>query len=177
MNIVKWKQSIYRKLWLLLPFALNLIFSQTVTPAFPSSISLFQYSSFGNKQKTLGHLNIVKSQENKQEETPLTHEIGYILAQQIAFGGLSYLASRKSGYGPYISGGFDVFIGGVGALNLMSQIYPKLQIGYAAITLGFFAKTAYTFKWSISHTVKEKFWASYLAYNLLIYFGYYLDSL
>ncbi len=177
MNVKQKKQPI----WVISFFMISIASSQIVYKDFPVDISLYRSVGLGDKPFSFHHKTLTgftpQVTNIKQEETPLIHELGYIFAQQVAFGGLSYLASRDSGYGPYISGGFDVFIGAAGAMSIMGQASPKIQLGYAALTAGFLAKTAYTFKLGDSHSMKKRFWVSYLAYNALIYFGYYLDSL
>ncbi len=182
-NVVEFVQRVTKQLkfYFILAIMSSFAFTQCPNEPFPKNICLFDNSSFGNKQASLGYKIsnrfLVDTKEIQKEETPLIYELSYIVAQQVAFGGLSYLASREQGYGPYISGGFDVFIGAAGALNIMGSPSLKLQLGYAALTAGFIAKSAYTFKFSSGHSINQKFWVSYIAYNVLIYFGYFLDSL
>lgn len=111
------------------------------------------------------------------QQTPILHEIGYIAAQQVAFTGLSYLASREKGYGPIIVGAFDAIMGTAGAFTATGDQSPTVKLGYLALSIGFYSKSYYVLSAGKEDSINRKFLTNYLAYNALIYLGYYLDSL
>ena len=51
---------------------------------------------------------------DRENKTSLTAELGYILAMETCFTGMSYLASRGTPYVRAIAGGFDLFMGTAG---------------------------------------------------------------
>lgn len=90
---------------------------------------------------------------------------------------MSYLASKEKPYGRRITGGFDSFMGVAGLLN-STQPHSGLQsTGYYLITAGFFAKALYNFHFSKNHTAKDRFWTNFVGFNVLVFTGYYLDTL
>jgi len=116
-------------------------------------------------------LNKTFSKSNIAEET------GYILAQQVAFTGLSILANKKNYYGHIIVGGIDLFFSYAGIQN---GLYKDLQIqktAYLLLSSGFVMKAAYTMHFGKNHTDNIRFWTNFIAYNVLVYSGYYLDTL
>jgi len=104
-------------------------------------------------------------------------ETGYILAQQVAFTGLSVLANKENMYGHLIVGCFDLFFSYAGMQNGFHKELKSQQIGYYLLSAGFAAKAAYTMHYGKEHSDKTRFWANFLAYNILVYSGYFLDSL
>lgn len=110
-------------------------------------------------------------------QSTMMEELGYISLQQVTFGGVSYLASQDKWYGKQFAGGFDAFMGVAGIQNAMVQEPGIHSIGYYFLSAGYFAKSFYNFKYAGDRSSKEVFWVNYLGYNLLVYFGYFLDSL
>lgn len=45
------------------------------------------------------------------------------------------------------------------------------------LSAGFTVKAANTMHFGKNHSNKKRFWTNFIAYNILVYFGYYLDSL
>ena len=104
-------------------------------------------------------------------------ELGYILAMETVFVGMSYLASRKQVYGPIATAGFDLFIGFAGLNNASYQEAGIHEVGHYLISAGFFAKSLYNFKLSKDQSQKTRFLINFTAYNILVFTGYFLDSL
>jgi len=117
------------------------------------------------------------SDDNSKLKTTLLQELGYISMQQVVFVGVSHLASGGWQYGPFLAGGFDAFMGVAGFQNVKHKETKTQKWGYYLLTLGFLAKSAYNFHYGKNSTNKSQFWVNYLGYNVLVYFGYYLDSL
>lgn len=104
-------------------------------------------------------------------------EAGYILAQQTAFAGLSYLANKENYYGHLIVAAFDLFFAYAGVQNGLHKDLQIQKIGYFLLSAGFAAKAAYTMHFGKDHSDKTRFWTNFAAYNVLVYSGYYLDTL
>ena len=104
-------------------------------------------------------------------------ELGYILAMETVFVGMSYLASRKQVYGPIATAGFDLFMGFAGLNNASYQEAGIHEVGHYLISAGFFAKSLYNFKLSKDQSQKTRFLINFTAYNILVFTGYFLDSL
>ena len=104
-------------------------------------------------------------------------EAGYILAQQTAFTGLSVLANKENYYGHIIVGAFDLFFAYAGFQNGLHKDLQIQKIGYFLLSAGFAAKAAYTMHYGKDHSDKTRFWTNFAAYNVLVYSGYYLDTL
>ena len=105
-------------------------------------------------------------------QSSVLEELGYILAMETVFVGMSYLASRKQVYGPIATAGFDLFMGFAGLNNASYQ-----EVGHYLISAGFFAKSLYNFKLSKDQSQKTRFLINFTAYNILVFTGYFLDSL
>ncbi len=114
--------------------------------------------------------------ENPPPETSLLAELGYILAMEAAFTGLSLLASQDKPLGHAAAGGFDLFMGVAGIQNALQQEKPAARLGYLALSGGFFAKSLYVFKLGEDHPRRTRFWVNFAAYNLLVFTGYYIDA-
>ncbi|MBL7013030.1 MAG: hypothetical protein ISR83_01290 [Candidatus Marinimicrobia bacterium] len=110
-------------------------------------------------------------------QTSIMEELGYISLQQVTFGSVSYLASQDKWYGKQFAGGFDAFMSVAGVNNALVQESGIQSIGYYLLSAGFFAKSFYNFKYAGDRTSKEVFWVNYIGYNILVYFGYFLDSI
>ncbi len=110
-------------------------------------------------------------------QSSVLEEAGYILAQQAAFGGLSYLATKEKVYGHLIVGALDIFFAYAGVQNGLVKEMGAQQIGYYLLSTGFLAKAGYSIKFGKNHSDKKRFWVNYVAYNVLVYSGYFLDSL
>ena len=104
-------------------------------------------------------------------------ELGYILAMETVFVGMSYLASRKQVYGPIATAGFDLFMGFAGLNNASYQEAGIHEVGHYLISAGFFAKSLYNLKLSKGQSKRTRFLINFTAYNILVFTGYFLDSL
>jgi len=107
----------------------------------------------------------------------IAEEAGYILAQQAAFTGLSALANKENVYGHLIVGAFDLFFTYAGIQNGLHKDQEIQKIGYYLLSTGFTAKAAYTMHFGKDHSNKKRFWTNFIAYNILVYTGYFLDTL
>ena len=110
-------------------------------------------------------------------QSSVLEELGYILAMETVFVGMSYLASRKQVYGPIATAGFDLFMGFAGLNNASYQEAGIHEVGHYLISAGFFAKSLYNFKLSKDQSQKTRFLINFTAYNILVFTGYFLDSL
>tara|TARA_B100000315_G_C14595953_1_gene599325 strand:+ start:8235 stop:8624 length:390 start_codon:yes stop_codon:yes gene_type:complete len=110
-------------------------------------------------------------------QSTVLEEMGYVLAMEIVFGGMSYLATQEQWYGPAITGGFDLFMGLAGLENAGIKESGTQSVGHYLISAGFVAKSIYNFKFSKKHSKKFRFWANFIGYNVLVFSGYYLDTL
>lgn len=110
-------------------------------------------------------------------QTSLLQEIGYILAMEIVFTGMSYLASRENRTGPIIVGCFDVFMSIAGVHNATLQESSLNSVGYYLLSAGFLAKSLYNFRYGKSDSAKDRFVTNIIGFNVLVFSGYYLDSL
>jgi len=120
---------------------------------------------------------IIFSSTSVYAQPSILEEAGYILAQQAAFGGLSYLATKENVYGHLIVGAFDIFFAVAGIQNGLHKELGVQQIGYYLLSSGFLAKAGYTLHFGKNQSDKKQFWVNYVAYNVLVYSGYFLDSL
>jgi len=104
-------------------------------------------------------------------------ELGYISAMELTFAGMSYIATQDQWHGEKIAGGFDVFMA-VGGLKNASHQEPGIHtIGYYLLSAGFFAKAYFNIQMTEQRNSKEVFWINFIAYNALVFSGYFLDSL
>ncbi len=110
-------------------------------------------------------------------QSSIAEEAGYILAQQAAFTGLSALANKENVYGHLIVGAFDLFFTYAGIQNGLQKDQEIQKIGYYLLSAGFTAKAAYTMHFGKDHSNKKRFWTNFIAYNILVYTGYFLDTL
>lgn len=110
-------------------------------------------------------------------QSSVLEEAGYILAQQTAFTGMSYLANKENYYGHIIVGALDLFFAYAGIQNGLHKDLHIQKIGYFLLSAGFAAKSAYTLHYGKDHSDKTRFWTNFAAYNVLVYSGYYLDTL
>jgi len=104
-------------------------------------------------------------------------EMGYILAMESVFTGMSYLGSRKNGCGPAIAGGFDLFMGLAGIRNASKQELGIQTTGHYLISAGFVAKSLYNFRFGKNHNTKTRFLINFIGFNVLVFTGYFLDTL
>ncbi len=117
------------------------------------------------------------SSSESESGSSTLEEIGYILAMETVFTGMSYLASREEGSGPAIAGGFDVLIGLAGIPNATIQDSNAKKAGYFLISAGFIAKSLYNFHYGENHDTKTRFLTNFIGFNVLVFTGYYLDTL
>ncbi|KAA3615752.1 MAG: hypothetical protein D8M58_16295 [Calditrichaeota bacterium] len=157
----------------------------------PLSAQTFDYPHFEYSNKTVSHnyfdnqkpfqLSFAPLKFNNQNknnpETSIWVELGYITAMETVFTGMSYLASRDNDYGPAIAGGFDLFMGGAGIGNIAANESKLLKTGYILISAGFLTKSLYNFKLGKDHSQKKRFWTNFVGFNVLVFTGYFLDTL
>jgi len=110
-------------------------------------------------------------------QSSIAEEAGYILAQQVAVTGLSYLANQEKIYGHLIVGALDLFFAFAGVQNGFVKEKNIQKIGYMVISAGFAAKGAYTAHYGKNDSDKKRFWTNFIAFNTLMYSGYLLDTL
>ena len=110
-------------------------------------------------------------------QSSIAEEAGYILAQQVAVTGLSYLANQEKIYGHLIVGALDLFFAFAGVQNGFVKEKNIQKIGYLFISAGFIAKGIYTARYGKNHSNKRRFWTNFIAFNTLMYSGYLLDTL
>ena len=122
-------------------------------------------------------LNDISTSSDKNSQTSLWVEMGYVLAMETVFTGMSYLASRKKGCGPAIAGGFDLFMGMAGLQNASKQKSGIQTIGHYSISAGFIVKSLYNFQFGKNHSTNTRFWTNFIGFNVLVFIGYYLDTL
>ena len=120
---------------------------------------------------------IIFASTTAMAQSTVAEEAGYILAQQAAFIGLSVLANKEKVYGHLIVGALDIFFTYAGIQNGLHKELGSQQVGYFLLSTGFLAKATYTMHFGKGHTDKKRFWINFVAYNVLVYTGYYLDSL
>lgn len=113
----------------------------------------------------------------KNTKTPIWQELGYILAMETVFTGLSYLARKDNGWGPAVTIGFDAAMAVAGFVAAPHRGSDIQTMGHYVIAAGFAAKSLYHFRFAKNHSKKVRFWASLAAYNVLVFSGYYLDTL
>lgn len=109
--------------------------------------------------------------------TPLIVELGYILAMETTFLGLSYLGSVDNKWGPPLVAGADIFMGLAGLRTTNPSPMDIQQLGYYAVSAGFLVKALYNFGLFGTSSDKQRFQVNFLSYNILVFTGYYLDTL
>ncbi len=114
---------------------------------------------------------------DNNSQSSIWEEMGYVLAMETVFTGMSYLASRKNAYGPAISGGFDFLIGLAGIHNASIKESRIQATGHYLISAGFIAKGLYNFRLSKNHSSKTRFLTNFIGFNVLVFTGYFLDTL
>lgn len=119
-------------------------------------------------------LNTSTENDNR---TSIWVEMGYVLAMETVFTGMSYLSSRDQRYGPVIAGGFDLFMGLAGLPNASRKESAIQKTGYYLISAGFIAKSLYNFRFGESHSKKTRFLTNFIGFNVLVFTGYFLDTL
>lgn len=115
------------------------------------------------------------SDENSQ--TSVWTEMGYVLAMETVFTGMSLLGSRQNGWGPAITGGADLLIAGAGLENASGKDPGVQKTGHYLISVGFAAKSLYNFRLGRDHSSNAQFWTNLIGYNVLVFVGYFLDTL
>lgn len=130
---------------------------------------LFTYKPF--------HKEALSKSMETNPKTSLWAEVGYVVAMETVFGGLSYYASHGNRTGAKVTGSVDLMIGTAGLGTLFSNESRLLKIGYLTISTGFFWKSYYNFRLSKSRNAADKFWTNFAGFNLLVFTGYYLDTL
>lgn len=119
----------------------------------------------------------VNSTTDADSKPSILVEIGYILAMETVFTGMSYLASRRKRTGPIIAGGFDLLMCLAGLPNASIQGSAVQKTGHYLITAGFFTKSLYNFHFGKEHSQKTRFITNFIGFNVLVFSGYYLDTL
>ena len=115
---------------------------------------------------------------NQTKEISLIQEAGYILAMQTVFLGTSILASKKKLYGYVLVSGLDLFMSIAGIKNASHKQLEIQRNGYYLLGLGFISKSVYNTGFiGLNHSSKTRFWINYISFNVLVFSGYYLDSL
>ena len=142
-----------------------------------SNIDFIKFSSPYAKIQEPYKLLSVSAAVDAAAKTPLLHELGYILAMETTFTGLSYLASRGPAYGPAVTGGFDIFMGLAGLNNSLYKKTKAQKLGFYLLSAGFIAKALYNFRFGRNHSSNVQFWTNFISYNVLVFSGYFLDSL
>ena len=140
-----------------------------------------QDNGYRNDGRLGTRLDTGNGSDNPETQVPgqssVLEELGYILAMETVFVGMSYLASRKQVHGPIATAGFDLFMGFAGLNNASYQEAGIHEVGHYLISAGFFAKSLYNFKLSKDQSQKTRFLINFTAYNILVFTGYFLDSL
>ena len=135
---------------------------------------------FANRQTNVNEsyrLDRSSGSTETNRQTSVLEEAGYVLAMESVFTGMSYLASQNNRWGPAIAGGFDLFIGVAGLQNASLQKTGVQKTGHYLITAGFIVKSLYNLRFGKRHSAKTKFWANFIGFNVLVFTGYYLDTL
>jgi len=117
------------------------------------------------------------SSSENNSHTSIWTEMGYVLAMESFFTGMSYLASRKNNYGPTITGSFDLFMGFAGIHGVSNAKSITKKSGLLLISAGFIAKSLYNFRLGKNHETKTRFLTNFIGFNILVFTGYYLDAL
>lgn len=173
------KKTILLFVLLLGPELLSAQISKDLSPYFQTKSNIRQYllgkhttnSYYSYNQKALFN------SPDTMTQTSVLKEMGYILAMETAFSGMSYLASQENGYGPAIIGSFDIFMGLAGLKNALRQESGIRRTGYFLLSAGFIAKSLYNFRFSKNHSKNTRFGTNFIGFNVLVFTGYYLDSL
>ena len=120
---------------------------------------------------------VVHTLQSEDPGSSVWAEVGYVLAMETVFTGMSFLGSRPNRWGPAVTGAFDLFMAGAG-VNGASHKEPGIQkTGHYAISAGFAAKSLYNLYWGRDHSSSAQFWTNLVGYNVLVFFGYFLDTL
>ena len=135
-------------------------------------------SNSGNLRSSskIGH-HAYYSESQSSGQSPIWVELGYISAMEAIFVGMSYLASRNRVYGPVAASSFDLFLGFAGLNNASYQDTGVHKVGHYLISASFFIKSLYNFKLGKNQSKSKRFWINFSAYNILVFTGYFLDSL
>ncbi len=127
--------------------------------------------------KRLVLMLVILSKTYSNAQPSALEEAGYILAMETVFTGMSYLANQKKYYGHFLTGGFDAYMGFAGIKNAFHKESGIVRIGYFVLSAGFFAKSLYNFHFSKDNSGKTQFWTNFIGYNVLVFSGYFLDTL
>jgi hypothetical protein len=109
--------------------------------------------------------------------TSFAAEAGYVLAMETAFTGLSLLGSRNETWGPSVTGSFDVLMAIAGLHSASRKESGPARTGQLLLAAGFAAKAAYGFHLGRNQNDRAQFWSHLVAYNTLVFVGYFLDTL
>ena len=104
-------------------------------------------------------------------------ELGYVSAMEAFFLGMSYLGSRRNRWGPAIAGGVDLFIAMAGMVGAPHRASAIAIIGHYLISVGFVGKSLYNFWIGQGHRSGTRFWTNFVGFNILVFTGYFLDTL
>ncbi|MGI9627881.1 MAG: hypothetical protein ACR2QM_13675 [Longimicrobiales bacterium] len=109
--------------------------------------------------------------------TSVWTEMGYVLAMETVFTGMSLLGSRQDDWGPVITGGGDLLIAVAGLENASRRESGVQRSGHYLISAGFAAKSLYNLRLGRDHSNNTQFWTNFVGYNVLVFIGYFLDTL
>ena len=104
-------------------------------------------------------------------------EAGYVLAMEATFATMSYLSMQDEYYGHYAIGGFDTFMAYSGFMQALArhQEVPEYR-GMFLIATGFLLKSIYNLQSAKIDDKNRLFWTNFIAYNLLVFSGYYITE-
>ena len=142
-----------------------------------SSVRQNIFEKHGTKFYPSYSLKAFSTSTENNSQSSLWEEIGYVLAMQTVFTGMSYLGSRKDTYGPAIAGSFDLFMGLAGLQNASKQKSGIQTTGHYLISAGFIAKSLYNFRFGNNHSKNTRFMINFIGFNVLVFTGYFLDTL
>lgn len=114
---------------------------------------------------------------DEQSQTSIWTEVGYVLAMESVFTGMSLLGSRQDKWGPTITGAADLLFAVAGLENASLKAPGVQKIGHYWISAGFAAKALYNFRLGRDHSTNAQFWTNFIGYNVLVFAGYFLDTL
>lgn len=141
----------------------------------PLSAQRNDYSPHGHLSGSAdGHLSVLT---DGNSQSSIWQEMGYVLAMETVFIGMGFLGSRQNGWGPAVTGGFDLVMGVAGLGNASLKESGVQKTGHYLVSAGFAAKSLYNFHFGKEHSEKVRFWTNVIGYNVLVFAGYFLDTL
>tara|TARA_B100000029_G_C17567242_1_gene955453 strand:+ start:86 stop:460 length:375 start_codon:yes stop_codon:yes gene_type:complete len=110
-------------------------------------------------------------------QSSFKEEIGYVLVMEIVFSLMSYLVTHSQIYGNIITGFFDLVMGLAGLENASLKELHIQSILHYSICAGFISKSIFNFCLTKRYNKKIQFWSNFIGYNVLVFSGYYVDTL